>query len=145
MALGLAAAAVVVGMTGAAAQTTLWPTYHFDAGRSGNDGGEPSFGALTGAWNTGALDGAIYAEPLVNGNDVIVATENNTLYAFNVGTGGLHWSTHVGTPRTSNFPCGDIMPLGITGTPVLDGGWLYVVAEVQASSTSFEYHLDKVS
>src|SRR5438105_5789504 len=91
------------------------------------------------------MDGAIYAEPLVNGNDVIVATENNTLYAFNVGTGGLHWSTHVGTPRTSNFPCGDIMPLGITGTPVLDGGWLYVVAEVQASSTSFEYHLDKVS
>ena len=140
-----AATAALVVVTGAAAQTTLWPTYHFDAGRSGNDTGEPAFSGLSSSWTTGSLDGAIYAEPLVAGSDVIVATENNTVYAFNAGTGGVHWSVHLGTPRTSNFPCGDIMPLGITGTPLIDAGWLYAVTEIQTSSTTFEFHLNKVS
>jgi PQQ-like domain len=129
-----------------AVATTLWPTYHLDRRRSGNDLGEPSFSHLTSAWNSGALDGAMYAEPLIDGNDVIVATENNSVYAFNVVSGLPAWSpVHLGAPRTAGFPCGNIKPLGITGTPVIDGGFLYVVAEVQTSPTTYEFHLAKVN
>ena len=45
------------------------------------------------------------------------------------------------TPRTDNFPCGDIMPLGITGTPAIDAGNIYVVAEIEDSPTHFEFDL----
>ena len=138
-------AALLVSGSRAAAVTTLWPTYHLDPGRSGNDTGEPAFNSLSGIWNTPALDGAIYAEPLVDGNNVIVATENDSLYAFDASSGTLHWGpVHLGTPRTSNFLCGNINPLGITGTPVIDGGYLYALAEIQTSTSTFEYHLAKV-
>jgi len=141
----LVGAAVMAGSSGAAAATAVWPMYHLDQGRSGNDSSEPSFSNLRSSWNSGALDGAMYAEPLVDGNLVIVATENNSLYAFNATTGSLQWGpTNLGTPRTSNFPCGDINPLGITGTPVIDGGFLYAVADVQTSLTTFEFHLARV-
>ncbi|MBV9524664.1 MAG: PQQ-binding-like beta-propeller repeat protein, partial [Candidatus Dormibacteraeota bacterium] len=136
--------AVVTSATTAVAVTSQWPTYHFDAGRSGDDTGEPSFTNLSAAWTSGGLDGAVYAEPLAYGGDVIVATENNTVYAFAADTGALRWSANLGPPRTSNFPCGDIKPLGITGTPVIDSGYLYVVAEVQLSSTSYAFHLAKI-
>jgi outer membrane protein assembly factor BamB len=128
-----------------AVATTLWPTYHLDRRRTGNDLGEPSFSGITSAWNSRALDGAMYAEPLIDGSRVIVATENNSLYAFNAATGSRVWGpVHLGAPRTANFPCGDINPLGITGTPVIDGGFVYAVAEVQLTSTSYAYHLAKV-
>jgi len=137
----------MVGAGGAAAATTLWPTYHLDPGRSGNDTGEPSFSNLHSAWNSAALDGAIYAEPLIDGNLVIVATENNSLYAFNAVTGSLQWGpiNPFGPARTTfPIPCGNIMPLGITGTPVIDGGYLYAVGDVQITSTTFQWHLAKV-
>ncbi|HEY8675406.1 MAG TPA: PQQ-binding-like beta-propeller repeat protein [Candidatus Dormibacteraeota bacterium] len=142
----LVAAGLIACNGGATAATTAWPMYHFDQGRSGNDTGEPSFSNLGNAWNSSPLDGSIYAEPLVAGNLVVVATENNSLYAFNAVTGSPQWGPiHLGTPRTSGFPCGDINPLGITGTPVIDGGFLYAVAEVQTSPTAFEFHLAKVN
>ena len=73
---------------------------------------------LTVAWNT-PLDGAVYAEPLVVGGHVIVATENNSLYSLNADTGQVEWQTNIGIPATrSELPCGNIDPLGITGTPV---------------------------
>jgi hypothetical protein len=129
----------------AAAATTLWPTYHLDRRRSANDLGEPSFSSLTSAWSSSVLDGAMYAEPLIDGNNVIVATENNSLYAFSVTSGSPAWGpVHLGAPRTANFLCGNITPLGITGTPVIDGGFLYVVAEVQTSPSSYAFHLAKV-
>jgi outer membrane protein assembly factor BamB len=67
------------------------------------------------------LDGAIYAQPLVVGAAVIVATENDTVYSLSTSTGTVNWSRHLGTPvRGSELPCGDIDPSGITGTPVAD-------------------------
>jgi hypothetical protein len=69
------------------AAVAAWPTYHLDAGRSGNDRTEPSFQNLNHAWTTSALDGQIFAEPLVYGSSAIVATMNNTVYAFDVGSG----------------------------------------------------------
>ena len=142
----LAAATLLTTPGGAAAATTSWPMYHLDPGRGGNDTGEPAFSVMGNAWNSGVLDGAMYAEPLVTSNLVVVATENNSLYAFRATTGSLAWGpVHLGAPRTSNFPCGDINPLGITGTPVIAGGFLYAVAEVQTSPTTFVFDLAKVN
>ena len=127
--------------TPAVSTTTLWPTYHLDAARSGDDTGEPSFRSLARTWTTGPLDGAIYAEPLVDGTEVIVATENDSVYAFDTRSGALRWHTSLGTPRTSNFPCGDVMPLGVTGTPVIAGGRIFVAAEVEAPSGVYRFRL----
>ena len=110
-----------------------WPLYHLDAGRTGN---QPTFPALSGslskAWSA-KLDGAVYAEPLVVGGQVIAVTENDSVYALDPETGSVLWRQHLGTPvRLSTLPCGDIDPLGITGTPAFDPatGSLYLVGEV---------------
>jgi outer membrane protein assembly factor BamB len=70
---------------------------------------------------------------LVVGDRVIVATEDDTLYALNPNTGSIVWRTNVGTPvPLSSLPCGNIDPLGITGTPVYDPatGLVFAVAEI---------------
>lgn len=93
----------------------------------------PAAGPLTTAW-TAHLDGAVYGQPLVVGNEVIAATENDSVYALNRSTGKVIWRTHLGTPvpRQDLHGCGNIFPLGITGTPVYDAGngLVYAVAEV---------------
>jgi hypothetical protein len=88
-------------------------------------------GPLSQRW-TARLDGAVYGQPLVVGATVIAATENDTVYALNESTGTVTWRTHLGSPvPLSSLPCGDIDPLGITGTPVYDesNGLVYAVAE----------------
>ena len=42
------------------------------------------------------------------------------MYALNAGTGNVIWHRNVGAPVISGLPCGNINPLGITGTPVVD-------------------------
>jgi outer membrane protein assembly factor BamB len=109
-----------------------WAMYHRDAARAGNVAGLAAPSRLTRAWRT-TLDGAVYAEPLVIGDTVIAATEHNSLYALDLPTGHVRWKTSLGTPMPrSALPCGDIDPLGITGTPVFDPqtGLIYAVAEV---------------
>lgn len=112
-----------------------WPTYHGDMARTGVLSG--SAGRASSAhfhWASDRLDGDVYASPLVVGGQVIVATENNTVYAFETG-GRQKWSKHLGQPvDASTLPCGNIRPVsGITGTPVADTASqiLYVVAFVQ--------------
>jgi polyvinyl alcohol dehydrogenase (cytochrome) len=110
-----------------------WATYHHDAGRSGVDPSEPPATALAPAWTSGPLDGAVYGEPLVVGERVIAATENDSVYALAATTGAVLWSAKLGTPMAgSALPCGDIDPTGITGTPVVDpaAGLVWVVAFV---------------
>jgi polyvinyl alcohol dehydrogenase (cytochrome) len=110
-----------------------WPVYHGNGARTGVAGAFPTLGAgLSRAWSA-ALDGAVYAEPLGVGGRVIVATEGDSVYALDPTTGGVAWRRHLGTPvPLSSLPCGNINPLGITGTPVYDAsnGSLFVVAEV---------------
>jgi outer membrane protein assembly factor BamB len=119
--------------TPALVSSTDWTTYHRDNTRAGFVANAPDPNQLTSAWSV-KLDGAIYAEPLVVGNRVIVATEGDTLYALNRNNGHVLWHTNVGTPvPQSTLPCGDIDPLGITGTPVYDPatGLVFAVAEIQ--------------
>ncbi len=63
---------------------------------------------------------------------MIAATENDSVYGLDQATGKVAWRTHVGTPvPLASLPCGNIDPLGITGTPVYDqaSGLVYAVAE----------------
>jgi outer membrane protein assembly factor BamB len=81
-----------------------------------------------------SLDGQVYAEPLVADARVFVATEGDSVYALDLQSGRRLWRTHLGEPMPrSRMPCGDIDPLGITGTPVVDpqAGRIWLVAFVQ--------------
>jgi outer membrane protein assembly factor BamB len=109
-----------------------WTTYHYDKSRTGYLANEPDPQKLTRAWST-RLDGAVYAEPLVVGGHVLVATEGDSLYSLDARTGQVQWHTNVGKPvPLAQLPCGNIDPLGITGTPVYDSGTglVFAVAEV---------------
>ena len=113
--------------------STDWTTYHDNNARTGLVANAPDPHQLTRAWNV-QLDGAVYAEPLVIGGRVIVATEGDSLYALDSHTGQVQWRTNVGTPVSlSTLPCGNVDPLGITGTPVYDPatGLVFAVAEIQ--------------
>ena len=106
-------------------------TYDYGNTRSGEDIVDPAIKNLSAgpAWDDRNLDGAVYGEPLVYDATVYVATENDTVYAIAAASGQVLWHVHVGTAvstslvdsaPTLNSGCGDINPLGITGTPVLD-------------------------
>ena len=74
------------------------------------------------------ISGHVYAQPLfveaaIDGKDVlVVATENNIVTALDAATGATIWQTPaLAAPvRLANLPCGNIDPLGITGTPYID-------------------------
>src|SRR5207249_8806260 len=81
---------------------------------------------------------------VVVGSKVIVATENDSLYALDLHDGHVRWGpTHVGTPvPRSALKCGNIFPLGITSTPVVDlaTNTVYALAEVTTASQNVVSH-----
>src|SRR5499427_5749070 len=99
-------------------------------------------------WATEAMDSDVYASPIVAGGLVLIATENDTVYAFDAASGHQRWSRHLGQPvDASALPCGNIRPVsGITGTPVADasGQALYVVGFVRPAQHVL-YTLDLAS
>ncbi|HEX3843546.1 MAG TPA: hypothetical protein VHV80_04240 [Steroidobacteraceae bacterium] len=138
-------AILLAGTVGAGAQaaapTLQVLTYHADAERRGNFV-EP---ALT--WEAAQrlrpdrafrpqVSGHIYAQPLywrgAGGRALLlIATESDTVYALDASSGATVWTRRLGVPvPLADLPCGDIDPLGITGTPVIDPhrGALYLAA-----------------
>jgi hypothetical protein len=137
-------------------------TYHYDAGRTGLNANEStltlqnvkpsSFGLL----RTFPVDGKVDAQPLylssltVGGqthNVLYVATEHDSVYAFDADTGAQLWKTSVlGTNETTSddHGCGQISPeIGITSTPVIDrsagaNGTIFVVG--MSKDASGDYH-----
>jgi outer membrane protein assembly factor BamB len=105
-----------------------WPTYDRTADRSGVSVSSPAPGRVRRSW-TAKVDGAVYAQPLVIGSEVIIATENDSVYGLNESTGAVLWRRHLASPVPSGLPCGNVDPSGITGTPVADlaTGRLWVV------------------
>jgi hypothetical protein len=75
----------------------------------------------------GKVEGHIYAQPLywrppgAGPGLIIAATESNLVYALDADTGRVVWRAVLGNPVPGTaLPCGNIDPLGITGTPVID-------------------------
>src|SRR5438132_8454720 len=70
--------------------------------------------------------GNVYAQPLYieggpNGPMIIAVTESNNVYALNATTGTVIWQRNLGTSVSiSQLFCGNIDPIGITGTTVVD-------------------------
>ena len=97
-----------------------WLTYHGNLARTGVAAAGPPLGSARRLWSA-PVDGAVYAEPLIGQGKVIVATENDSVYAFDVVNGRRAWRAHLGTPVPGgDLPCGNIDPSGITGTPTID-------------------------
>jgi outer membrane protein assembly factor BamB len=120
-------------------------TYHWKPDRSGN------FTAPALTWANARsvhldqefraqVSGHIYAQPLYweqpgsQGGTIIVATESDEVFALDSITGQQRWKRSLGNPiARDDLPCGDIDPLGITGTPVIDASKqvLYLSAFVE--------------
>jgi outer membrane protein assembly factor BamB len=103
-------------------------------------------------WDDNSLSGAVYGEPLVYDGTVYVATEDDTIYAIAATTGAVRWKLQVGTAvsisvvdsaPTLSGGCGDIDPLGITGTPVIDPatGELFVAEETETAGAGDWQHI----
>ena len=122
-------------------------TYHNDLRRTGANTGE----SILNPSNVNAttfvkkysfpVDGQVYAQPLYLPNVVIgslqhnvvyVATENDTLYAFDADGRDSQplWKDHFGTPATGQDVEGISPLIGVTSTPVIDTstGTMYVVS-----------------
>jgi hypothetical protein len=122
--------ATTTGTTSPSATTSAsasWTTYGGSASRAGIVHGAPAHPKLTRRFAR-TLDGQVYAQPLIAGGRIYVATQNNTVYAFTTG-GKQVWKRRFGAPvPRSRLPCGNIDPTGITGTPVITGGKIYAAA-----------------
>jgi outer membrane protein assembly factor BamB len=71
----------------------------------------------------GTIAGNVYAQPLYveggpNGAMIIAVTESNNVYALHANDGSIIWQRNLGPAVTSGLPCGNISPLGISGTPL---------------------------
>lgn len=119
--------------------------------RDGWDPNEPGLSpAVVGSGSFGklfstAVNGQVYAQPLVVGGNVLVATENNWLYSLNGETGAVNWSLSLGPAWPSSVVgCGDLTPsIGNTSTPVYDPstGTLYLTAVVNDGPSSSAPHI----
>ena len=172
---GLGLIALCAAISGTAFAQTNVTTYHNDTARTGANIGETiltptnvnatSFGRLFSA----SVDGYVYAQPLymagitmgvgasqagTTHNIVVVATEHDSIYAFDADSNGganaaplwqisLLDSAHGAATGASSVPSGDvgsgdIVPeVGITATPVIDQATktLYVVGKTKENGT----------
>jgi len=138
-------------------------TYHNDNARTGQNIQEAiltpanvnsgQFGKLFSV----SVDGWVYAQPLYLSNVTIsggthnvlyVATEHDSLYAIDAGSGTIYWQISLipsgGSTVNSNtdLGCGDLVPeVGITGTPVIDPttGTIYLVAKSKVNGSLVQY------
>jgi outer membrane protein assembly factor BamB len=149
----LIAAAPLVGTSAPAQGVHVW-TYRNDNARTGRNTSETALSPATvdkdhfGKLFSLAVDGDVYAQPLyLSGltaggkvrNVVFVATEHDSVFAFDADNGAKLWSVSfltasgAQTLTSSDLSgCGDIgTEVGITGTPVID------VAPTLTDSTLF--------
>ncbi len=146
-----------------AAQNVL--TYHNDNARTGQNLNETVLNPGNVNVNTfGKLfilpaDGKVDAEPLyvsnltVNSttrNVVFVASEHDSVYAYDADTGALLWQVtmlQAGETPSDNRSCSQVTPeIGVTATPVIDlsggpHGTIYVVAMSKDSSGGYHQRL----
>ena len=105
--------------------------YHGDPTHSGLSRSMPVVSGALKVIESIKLDGAVYASPIAADGVIVVATENDSVYGFDAH-GQQLWHVRVGSPSPGyERACGDIDPLGITGTPIYSAqtGEVYLVAE----------------
>ncbi len=110
-----------------------------EPGLSPTDVASSSFGEIfqtqlpevAGNPQSGVQSQQIYAQPLVADGYVIVATEENRVYALNPATGAIDWTRDLGPSwPVSTIGCDDLVPdVGVTSTPVYNAATntLYVL------------------
>ena len=129
--------ATVAGLVPGAVFASDWTTYNHDNVRSGSDPATAG-DVLALRWSASAGGGQVYAQPLIAGGVVYVASETNLLTAIDLATGRIAWTLQLAQPFavTSNTPlCSNITPwIGVTSTPVIDPATnlLYAVGFVAA-------------
>lgn len=142
--LPLAAALLAGGAALAAPPDVTVPAYHGDPAHSGRVAvpGLTWARAAAAKQDTGfdgAVQGHVNAQPLYWHPPgaahalVVVATDSNAVYGLDATTGRPVWQRALGpaAPR-SEVACGNLNPVGVTGTPVIDpaAGALYLDAMV---------------
>ncbi|MGC0314661.1 lectin-like domain-containing protein [Kitasatospora acidiphila] len=121
-----------------------------DTLRTGWDQNEPGLtpsqvaGSDFGRQFSTAVDGQVYAQPVVTGGTVVVATENDKVYGVAAAGGATTWSRDLGSPwPASVLGCGDLTPnIGVTSTPVVDSATntVYLTAKVDDGPDSSHPH-----
>jgi len=110
--------------------------YPDEAGLTPQVVGSSGFGQLFAT----KLNGQIYAQPLLVGHVLLVATEADWVYGLSPVTGAIEWSRQIGKPfRDASLHCGDLLPdLGVTSTPAVDPatGIAYLVDQTYLSGDS---------
>jgi hypothetical protein len=91
--------------------------------------------------------GHVYAQPLYwqppgsPSGALIVATENDTVHAIDARSGSQIWTRTLGRPvPLSTQPCGNIDPLGVTGTPVIEEATQAVYLDAMVGDSSGPHH-----
>ena len=91
----------------------------------------------------GTVVGNVYASPVYAQNKAggkgtfYVATESNNVYALDETTGVADWNVSLGAaPTSTGAGCGNISPMGVTGTPAVDLGTnVLVLGSVSANAS----------
>jgi len=95
------------------------------------------------------MQGNVYAQPLYvengpNGKGTFyAATESDNIYALSEADGSIVWQRSLGTPAgVSGAGCGNVAPIGVTGTPVIDlpSRTMYVDAAI-GDATTIQHHM----
>jgi len=157
---------IFVALSVAMPQTNVL-TYHNDIARTGQNLSETILtlsnvnSATFGKLFSTTLDGKVDAQPLyVTGiaipsqgthNVLIVATENDTMYALDADSGSQLWQTSLlksGETPSDDRNCTQVVPkIGITSTPVISGaggtadGIIYAVAMSKDSLGNYHQRL----
>jgi outer membrane protein assembly factor BamB len=133
--------------SGAVAGAAGWPAYHGTMSRAGVSTTMPAASGMPKRIQSLKLDGEVFASPIVVRGLTIVATEQDTVYAFDQSYRQV-WKRSLGSPSPAEErQCGDINPLGITGTPVYDAttNHVFLVAEHGGLVRHELYALDAAS
>ncbi len=100
-------------------------------------------------WST-PVTGQVYAQPLLDGATVLVATEENDVYALNASNGEVEWEKYLGAPpwnpEEKEVECSDLEPkVGVTSTPVIDTatGVAYMTHKTGAG-TGTQWYMDAI-
>ncbi|MFF2350636.1 PQQ-binding-like beta-propeller repeat protein [Kitasatospora sp. NPDC058115] len=117
----------------------------WDAAEPGLAPAEVSAAGFGRRWST-AVDGAVYAQPLVAGSTVVVATATNHVYGVDAAGGRILWHRALGTPVPSDSAC--LSPgTGVISTPVYDRAsrTVYLVSKSGDGGAHFSVHALDVS